>query len=114
MYRPPVVRFIDQIAPAHSLRRGYAGYWQARLITLLSRTGVRAYAVDGSMVPLLWVSNEHWYYEKSGTTAPRVDFVVLDDPLWKLSREAAVRAFGEPASELRTQSTRILLYGGPK
>jgi hypothetical protein len=111
-YRPPLVRFIDEVAPAKGLRYGYAGFWQARPITLLSRSGVRAYAVDGSMNPLLWISNEEWYrqLQNDGGGPPKVDFVILDDPAWKLSREAAVQRFGPPLSELQTQGTRILIY----
>jgi hypothetical protein len=111
-YRPPLVRFMDEIAPAKGLRYGYAGFWQARMITLLSRSGVRAYAVDGSMNPLLWISNEEWYrqLQNDGGAPPKVDFVILDDPAWKLSREAAVQRFGEPLSELQTEGTRILIY----
>jgi hypothetical protein len=111
-YRPPLVRFMDEIAPAKRLRYGYAGYWQARQITLLSRSGVRAYAVDANMNPFLWVSNEEWYkqLQPDGGAPPKVDFVILDDPVFKLSREAAVQKFGEPLSELQTQGTRILIY----
>jgi hypothetical protein len=115
-YRPALVRFIDAIASAKGLRYGYAGYWQARLITLLSRSGVRSYAVHGSMSPFLWVSNEEWYRQsyEDRSRPPKTDFVVLDDPLFKLSREAAVQKFGEPVSELRVQGTRVLVYAGTK
>jgi hypothetical protein len=111
-YRPPLARFMDEVAPTKRLRYGYAGYWQARPITLLSRSGVRSYAVDESMNPFLWVSNEEWYrqLQNDGGAPPKVDFVILDDPAFKLSREAAVQKFGEPLSELQTQGTRILIY----
>jgi hypothetical protein len=129
-YRPPLVRFMDEVAPAKKLRYGYAGYWQARLITLLSRSGVRSYAVNGDMTPFLWVSNEEWYrqLQKDGGAPPKVDFVILDDPAFKLTREVAVQKFGAPLSELQTplselqtplselqtQGTRILIYAKPR
>jgi hypothetical protein len=115
-YRPPLVRFMDEVAPAKGLRYGYAGYWQARQITLLSRSGVRSYAVDPAMNPFLWVSNEEWYrqLQNDGGAQPKVDFVILDDPVFKLSREAAVQKFGAPVSELQTQGTRILIYAEPR
>jgi hypothetical protein len=111
-YRPPLVSFVDGIAQEKKLHYGYAGYWQARLITLLSKTGVRAYALDGSMNPLLWVNNSEWYGQsmEDRTKPPRATFVILDDPLWKLTREAAVRAFGEPYEETQFNGTRILIY----
>lgn len=115
-YQPPLVRYLDQIAPARKLHYGYAGYWQARLITLLSKTGIRAYAVDGSMNPYIWACNSQWYRQSLENRAipPHIDFVVLDDPLWKLTREAAIRVFGEPVSETQVESTRILIYSGGK
>jgi hypothetical protein len=115
-YKPPLVSFVETISRAKGLRYGYAGYWQARLITLLSRSRVRSYAVDGSMSPLLWVSNQEWYRQsyEDRSKRPKIDFIVLDDPLYKLSREAAVQKFGEPVAELRMQDTRVLVYGGAR
>jgi hypothetical protein len=111
-YRPPLVLFMDKLAATQRLEYGYGGYWQARLITLLSTRGLRAYAVDGALNPLLWVNNREWYTETLEDRAkrPRIDFVVLDDPLWKISREAAVRVLGEPVREVHVENTRILLY----
>ena len=111
---PPMTQFMDELAAREHLRTGFAGYWQARPITLFSRTGLRAYAVDGSMTPLLWVSNLQWYQQlrRADGKGFDVDFVVLDDPLWKLSREAAVSVFGEPRREVRFGGTRVLIYGG--
>jgi hypothetical protein len=109
-YRPGLVEVMDDAAKQHNLKTGVAGYWQARLITLLSRTGLRAYAVDGQMIPLMWVSNAQWYSELYSSTAKKTDFVVLDDSRWHLKREDAVRVFGEPKTELNYEGVRILLY----
>jgi hypothetical protein len=78
-YRPPLVRSLDETAATVPLHYGYAGYWQARLITLLSKSDLRAYAVDGDLNPLLWANNEQWYSQST-----HIDFVVLDDPSGKL------------------------------
>ena len=103
---------MDEIARDKNLHYGYAGYWEARLITLLSKSGVRAYAVDGGMNPFLWVNNSEWYGHslENRTKPPRISFVVLNDPLFKLTRESAVGAFGEPVEEMEQQGTRILIY----
>jgi hypothetical protein len=79
---------------------------------LFSQRGLRAYAVDGSLNPLLWVNNRQWYSEslEDRKKPPAIDFVVLDDPGWKISREAAVRALGEPVREVRFEDTRVLIY----
>jgi hypothetical protein len=103
---------MDDLASREHLRYGYAGYWQARLITLLSKRDLRAYAVDGDIKPLLWANNRQWYSQslEDRSKRPPVDFVVLDDPFWKISREAAVRALGEPLREERFGDTRVLIY----
>ena len=113
-YRPPLVRFLDNLASQRRLNYGLAGYWQARLITLLSLKGLRAYAVDGSINPLLWVDNADWYTEQLEDRGkkPPIDFVVLDDPGYKLTRESAVHVFGEPSQEVSYQGTRVLIYAG--
>ena len=111
-YQPSLVRFLDRIAREKNLHYGYAGYWQARLITLLSKSGIRAYSVNGDMTPFLWANNSQWYDQslENRSKQPRLSFVVLDDPVYKLTRESALRAFGEPAEEVQNQGTRILIY----
>jgi hypothetical protein len=60
--------------------------------------------------------NEEWYkqLQNADGAPPKVDFVILDDPAFKLTREAAVQKFGAPLSELQTQGTRILIYAEPR
>ena len=115
-YRPPLVRLLDQTAATTPLHYGLAGYWQARLITLLSKSGLRAYAVVGDLKPFLWVNNEQWYRQsfEDRTKPPKYDFVVLDEPMFKITRQTAVRVFGEPVRELEHDGTRILLYVGAR
>ena len=92
-YVPPLVSFIDDLAAREGPRTVSAGTGRQRLVTLLSKTGVRAYPVDGSLRPLLWVSNRQWYSQqlKDRKKQPTVDFVILDDPPWKISREEVSR-----------------------
>jgi hypothetical protein len=113
-YEPPLVRFLDNQASQNGLKYGIGGYWQSRVTTLLSSKGLRVYAVDGGFNPFLWVSNVEWYTEEPDDhrKKPPVDFVILDDPAFKLSRESAVRILGEPEREVRFQDTRVLIYTG--
>jgi len=113
-YRPPLVQFLDNAVSQNGLKYGLGGYWQSRITTLLSCKGLRVYAVDGAFNPFLWVANVEWYTQELDNRhkIPPVDFVILDDPAFKLSREVAVRTLGEPARELRFQDTRILIFTG--
>jgi hypothetical protein len=112
VYKPPLVKFLDDLATNDGLKYGLAGYWQSRIITLLSDKALRVYAVDGSLNPFLWVNNVEWYTEaqEDRKRRPPIDFVVLDDPVFKISRESVVRILGEPLHEVGFQNTRVLIY----
>ena len=109
---PPFVRFIDDLATREGLQYGVGGYWQARPATLLSRTGIRVYAVDNALRPLLWANNSEWYSKalKNRVIKPRIDFVILDDQIAHMTREQAVQVMGEPTREERFENTRVLIY----
>ena len=111
-YVPDFVRALDQEARQYGMKYGIAGYWQARLITLLSRTGLRAYPVNGSMQSFPIVSNREWFVESVSdrTSTPCFSFVVLNDPLWKLTRASAVSVAGEPSYELDAAGLPVLVY----
>jgi len=113
-YRPALVEFMDRLATQKGLHDGVAGYWQARPITLLSRTGLRANQIGGTFEPMLWVSNRYWYTQQIGNhrERPPLDFVILDDPMWRQTRERAVAKFGPPVDEVSFQGTRVLIYKG--
>jgi hypothetical protein len=100
------------MALKRGLKYGVGGYWQSRISTLLSNTGLRVYAVEPSMRPFLWVSNANWYTEsmRDHRKQPPIRFVLLDDPAFKISRELVVQMFGTPAEEVRFQNTRVLIY----
>ena len=97
-YRPPLVQFLDGEARQEGLKYGLGGYWQSRVVTLLSSKGLRVYAVDGSFNPFLWVSNVEWYSEEleNRRKIPPVDFVILDDPAFKLSAKAPYACSANP------------------
>jgi hypothetical protein len=111
-YRPPLVQFLDGLALKRELKYGVGGYWQSRISTLLSHTGLRVYAVEPSMRPFLWVSNVNWYTEsvQDHHKQPPFRFVLLDDPAFKISRGVVVQMFGAPSEEVRFQNTRVLIY----
>jgi hypothetical protein len=111
-YVPDYVRALDAQAKRCGLKYGVAGYWQARIITLLSRTGLRVYQVDGSLTPFILVSNAQWYRQslENRNQSPCFSFVVLNDPLWKTSRATVVGRAGEPTHELNAAGTPVLIY----
>ena len=101
-YRPEYVRSLDEQASKYGIRYGVAGYWQARVITLLSRTRMRVYPVDGSLTPFTVVSNVEWYKKavEDKTQSPCFSFVILNDPLWKIARSTVIERLGDPTYDL--------------
>src|SRR5262249_38551293 len=113
-YRPPLVRDLDAIANDFNLKYGYAGYWQARLITLLSTKGLRAYQVLSNLTPFEWENNVEWYQKSVEDRAkpPLITFVVLKDPAWSIPKENVLAILGQPAREVSVDASPILIYGG--
>jgi hypothetical protein len=111
-YRPALVEFLDNMASKRGLKYGFGGYWQSRITTLLSKVGLRVYAVEPSLQPFLWVTNINWYTASLDDRhqQPPFRFVVLDDPAFTISRESAVEMFGQPSEEVRFHNTRVLIY----
>jgi hypothetical protein len=114
-YRPPLVEFLDSMASKRGLKYGIGGYWQSRISTLLSTTGLRVYAVDSSLQPFQWVNNIDWYTASldDRRQQPPFRFVVLDDPLFHISRASAVGMFGQPSEDVSFHDTEILIYPRP-
>ncbi|MGL1489069.1 hypothetical protein ACSTJG_24875, partial [Vibrio parahaemolyticus] len=65
------------------------------------KVGLRVYAIDQSLEPFIWVNNSHWYTEQVEDRAkrPPIDFVVLDNHSFHITRDSVVRALGEPIHE---------------
>ena len=127
-YAPPLVRDLDSYARLYGLKYGVAGYWQARLITLLSKTGLRVYQVDRNLRPHHWVSNIEWYSEalEDRDRPPVFSFAVLHDGFINLEEGDVAAVFGDEGKELavggvpalvysqRTQAARAQNCGGPE
>lgn len=111
-YQPAYVRSLDQLASRYGIKYGLAGYWQARVITLLSKSGMRVYPVDGSLTPFTIVSNTQWYKSSIEDKAkkPCFSFVVLDDPLWKIQRIDVIERLGEPTLDVSAAGTPVMIY----
>jgi hypothetical protein len=111
-YVPEFVRILDREAGRYGIKNGIASYWQARLITLLSRTGLRAVPVDGSIRPFTIVANSEWFTESLEDKArkPCLSFILLDEPLYRITRSLAVSLEGIPSNEMNAAGVPVLIY----
>ncbi len=120
----PAARFtVDEINPAHSfswehslahcldenagrlnLRYGLSDYWNAKPMTIFSKTGLRVNQLHYNLYINYWINNFNWYLGKGDT--PQYDFLVTE----RLN-EAAVRfRFGEPSLILMCGSSPVYIY----
>jgi len=111
-YAPRLVRELDSYARSYGLKYGVAGYWQARLITLLSKTGLRVYQVDRNLRPYQWVSNIEWYSEalEDRNRPPVFSFAVLRDGAINLEESDVQAVFGNEATILAVGGVPALVY----
>ncbi len=111
LYSPPLVRYLDSQAKRYGLQAGATDYWNARLVTLFSRQGLRGFPVVPSLEPDSWVSNRYWYTGTiSGSKkAPDYTFVIPGEPV-AVNRKIAVEKMGDPDGELVFQRAPILVY----
>ena len=114
-YKPPLVEALDGLASRFGLKYGVGGFWQARGVNMFSRAGLRLYPISSNFEPFHWLGNKYWYagYPGSRYPHPVYNYIVLDDPLFKIPRETVVARFGEPAAEVKANAARVLVYNRP-
>ena len=114
-YTPPLVKALDVIAARYGLHYGVGGFWQSRWVNMLSSAGVRLYPITGGLDPFHWLGNKYWYsgYPGSRYPNPVYDFAVLNDPLFKIERNAFIARFGPPAAEVQAANAAVLIYNRP-
>jgi hypothetical protein len=111
-YVPEFVRVLDREAGRYGIKNGIASYWQARLINLLSRTGLRAVPVNESIQPFTIVANSEWFTESLEDKAqkPCLSFILLNEPLFRITRLLAVSLEGVPSNETNAAGVPVLIY----
>ena len=116
-YYPADVRAIDTACDRRGVHRGLGGYWRAKRITYLSRSGVRIdQAVDFDEVPLgitafHWLNNAHGYWAGPGHDGGYRFLLARDDPMFALGGrvEEVYRVFGQPAEAISVGDGCVLM-----
>ncbi len=94
------------------LTRGFAGYWNASVVSVLSGGDIRIAPVsmnDGAVpAPFHHLTSEQWY-ASDWTSGPT--FLVLDNPdKVTMNRPALDAALGAPSNTLHTSEFDVLVY----
>ncbi len=111
-YVPPLVKAMDAYAQGRHLKYGLASYWQARLITMLSTTGLRVYQVGANLQPFRWVNNIDWYTQsvENREREPLPAFALLGAPGPPITRGDVTAVLGEPEEEPAVAGVPFLVY----
>ncbi len=107
---PPLVACLDRHAATYGLRRGITQYWQARLINLFSRQGLRAAQTKPDLVADHWMNSLAEYEQE-------FNFVVVDMPphtsAFSLLPNLVLERFGAPAASFRCGNSEVYVYNRP-
>jgi hypothetical protein len=105
-YYPPLVSCLDSEASARNLSYGISNYWQAKFVSVLSRTDLLVVQVTPELGPYYWINNKAWYDHE-------FEFMIIDETAkgWhRLDRAAIVARFGKPAETFRCDTSEVLVY----
>jgi len=73
-YYPELVESVDNVAIQEGLKFGLANYWDAKHITMFSKSGVKIYAVKDNLKAHDHVANRDWFYGCSDCTIGEKEF----------------------------------------
>jgi hypothetical protein len=96
---------------SQGLRYGYATYWNAGVLTVLSgeRTHVRAISLDGPPIPFRWLAAAHSY--ASDGFHGRTFLLLTDQEYLDLNKAFLETYLGPPESVRALPGYRIMVYG---
>jgi hypothetical protein len=100
-YYPVMVQDADEAATRDSLEYGVANYWDAKVVTMFSKKGVRVYPVYDDLFPYDHVSNWNWYTDPKAS----YNFIIMNhiaDPT------AYIRRLGDPGRPLPGRDAQIV------
>ncbi len=116
---PEIHRIID-ILEKRGLRHGYAGYWEAAIVTVLSDREVTSLplyeADDGRLHPLGYLSNLDWFRGPARDWHGRVFFIsdqIGPMDVFAAPEDAVRRKFGRPVERISVGRFVINVYDLP-
>ncbi len=121
---PPYVKRLDAVAAQYGLEFGLAGYWEAKVASLLSRRHLHVHPVIANpiavtrMVSFHWLSNAHCYFDspRGHSGPPRYQFMLVKEVLTHTtpSRADLKARFGAPAAIVPCGIYHIVIYNRPE
>ncbi len=105
-FYPSLVACLDENRERHGLGWGVGDYWNAKFVSLFSRTGLWVNQVmdEGRKHP--WINNIHWYLDRRGERSDYT-FIIMQ----RLDPASFTSRFGEPRTRFQCDGVDIYVYG---
>lgn len=100
-YYPNVVKCVDDAAQKEDLEYGVSNYWDAKLVTMFSKQGVRVLPVYDNLEPYDHVANENWFTGKDA----RINFFIMNHVA---DTGKYISAIGSEGKRLNTGEAHII------
>lgn len=78
-YYPSMVAQLDNIAAKDSLKVGVSGYWDANVISMFSKKGIKACCVYSDLCPYIWLNNENAFRDNRDGGKQKFNFILFPD-----------------------------------
>ncbi len=119
-YYPPFVEKLDAIADEYALEYGLTGYWEAKVVTLLSHRHLRVHQILSNptaanrLVSFHWLSNSRVYFDPpyGSQHPPHYTFMLVKEfaTLLTPSRAELIQRFGEPRAAIPCGPYHVFIY----
>ena len=111
--QPKLQQFVAQQLERQGLTRGMADYWNASIITVVTRgkvTVVPIQAAGSQLAPYHWLSKKDWFTRK----APPCHFLIYDPQSTEpTANVVAEHCFGPPDHVYRYARLRVMVWNKP-
>jgi hypothetical protein len=101
------VACVDRVAGEEKLMFGYADYWNARRLTILSHQGIRMNQLDGRLAAFPWLNNQAWY-RRALELSPDAFLLITEG----LPEALALERLGPPEGTRDCDGIHVLIYRG--
>ncbi len=108
-YYPPLVTCVDAETARRGLRSGVGTYWDAKYISVLSKTGVKVLQATSDLSPYVWINNPAWY----GRFPPQFALFNPDYP-HAIDVARLINLYGYPQEVVDCDTRELWVYNRPE
>ena len=106
---PALAACIDNEVTKRGLQSGAATYWDAKYISMLSKSHVKILQVSSAFTPYVWINNPNWY----GRFPPQ--FVLFDPSVPRpIDMAHIINLYGYPQEIADCETRELWIYDRPE